>query len=98
MDGSGTQQTPAGNAGGTLSVTSGTASSASPGSGAWLSAWQSLQAPTSSTPGQFILDGVIPLTPGHAGSWYFVLALYTGSGMSTSTTMLPVLTLSYAWS
>lgn len=92
-DASGTQQTPTANASGTLLVTSGTSGSVSPGSAAWLSTWQSLQAAN-----QFISDGVIPGSPGHAGLWYFLLALYTGPGMSPSSAMLPCLTLSYAWS
>lgn len=44
VDASGSQQTPASNAAGTLTVSSGTAGAVSPGTGAWLATWQSLQA------------------------------------------------------
>lgn len=88
---SGSQQTPSANAGGTLSVTVGTAGGVSPATGAWLSTWQSLQAAT-----QYIVDAVIP-TATTAGLWYFALALYSGPNMATSSAMLPVLTFSYTY-
>lgn len=88
---SGGQQTPSANAGGTLSVTVGTAGSVSPATGAWLSTWQSLQSST-----QYITDAVIPNAT-TAGLWYVVLALYSGPNMATSAGMLPVLTLSYTY-
>jgi len=91
VDTGGTQQTPSANAGGTLTATSGTAGSVSPGTGAWLATWQSLQAAT-----QFITDGVIPKAT-TAGLYYIVLALYTGPNMATSSAMLPVLTFSYTY-
>jgi len=88
---SGSQQTPSSNAGGTCLVTSGTAGAVSPATGAWLSTWQSLQAAT-----QYIVDAVVP-TAVTAGQWNFVLALFSGPNMSTSSGMLPVLTLSYTY-
>lgn len=88
---SGSQQTPAANAAGTLAVTTGTAGSVSPATGAWLSTWQSLQAAT-----QYITDAVTP-TATTAGLWYFVLALYSGPNMATSSAMLPVITFSYTY-
>lgn len=91
VDTGGTQQTPSANAGGTLTATSGTAGSVSPGTGAWLSTWQSLQANTA-----YITDGVIPKAT-TAGLYYFLLALYCGPNMATSSAMLPVLTFSYTY-
>lgn len=91
VDTGGTQQTPSANAAGTLAVTSGTAGSVSPATGAWLSTWQSLQAAT-----QYITDAVIPKAT-TAGFWYFALALYSGPNMATSSGMLPVLTVSYTY-
>lgn len=91
VDTGGTQQTPSANASGTLSATVGTAGSVSPATGAWLSTWQSLQAAT-----QYITDAVIPKAT-TAGFWYFVLALYSGPNMATSSAMQPVLTLSYTY-
>ncbi len=90
VDTGGSQQTPSGNAGGTLAATSGTAGAVSPATGAWLATWQSLQAAT-----QWIADAVIPkaLT---AGFWYVVLAFYTGPNM-TGGTLLPVLGCQYTW-
>lgn len=91
VDTGGTQQTPSANAGGTLSVTVGTAGSVSPATGAWLSTWQSLQSAT-----QYITDAVIPKAT-TAGYYYIALALYSGPNMATSAGMLPVLTLSYTY-
>lgn len=91
VDTGGTQQTPSANASGTLSATVGTAGAVSPATGAWLSTWQSLQAAT-----QYIQDAVIPKAT-TAGLWYFVLALYSGPNMATSSGMLPVVTLSYTY-
>jgi hypothetical protein len=93
VDTGGTQQTPAANAAGTLAVTTGTSGAVSPGTGAWLATWQSMQGFTS---GQYILDAVIckALT---AGFWYFVLSMWSGPNMSTGT-LQPVLTLQYSYS
>lgn len=92
VDTGGTQQTPSsGAAGSTLTVTSGTAGSVSPGTGAWLSTWQSLQGWT-----QYILDGVVPKAT-TAGFWYWTCALFTGVNMSTGT-LLPTITLQYSYS
>ena len=86
----GTQQTPAANAAGTLTVTSGTAGAVSPGSAAWLATWQSLQAAT-----QYIQDGAIPAAT-TSGFYYIVLAFYTGANM-TGGTLLPQLAVQYTW-
>lgn len=66
----------AGAAGTTLAVTSGTAGSVSPGAGAFLSTWQSLQGAI-----QYI---TFPSTPAAttAGDLFFTLALFTGPNMS----------------
>lgn len=87
----GAQQTPSSNAGGTLSATVGTAGSVSPGSAAWLSSFQSLQSTS-----QFITNGNIPQATA-SGLWYCLFTLYTGPTMSTSSAMLPCLTLSYTY-
>lgn len=91
VDGSGNQQTPSANAGGTLSATAGTSGSVSPSSAAWLSTWQDLAGFS-----DYILDGVVPASL-HAGDWYFLLALYCGPSMSTGT-LLPVITYQYSYS
>lgn len=91
VDTGGTQQTPSANAGGTLTATSGTAGSVSPGSNAWLASWQSLQSSS-----QFITDGVIPKAT-TSGLLYILLALYCGPNMATSSAMTPVLTFSYTY-
>lgn len=90
VDTSGTQQTPAANAGGTLAATSGTAGAVSPATGAWLATWQSLQAAT-----QWIADAVTPKAT-TAGFWYAVLAFFTGPNM-TGGVLLPVLGFQYTW-
>lgn len=88
----GVQQTPAaGTAGTTLAATSGTAGGVSPGSGAWLTTWQSLQGWI-----QYIVDGAIPAAT-TAGNWYFTLALFTGANITTGT-FTPVLTFQYSYS
>jgi len=81
---------PAAGTTGTVTVTSGTAGSVSPGAAAWLANWQSMQ-------------GAIELvthrrTPAAttAGKIFFVLALFTGPGMSLGT-LLPVLTFTYSF-
>jgi len=91
IDASGVQQTPSSTAGNTgLSVTTGSNGAVTSASGAW-SSWQSLQADR-----QFIVNGITPPT-GHAGLWYFLLSLYSGPGMLTSSAITPVLTFSYTW-
>jgi hypothetical protein len=81
---------PAAGTTGTVTVTSGTLGSVSPGLGAWLANWQSMQ-------------GAITLithdrTPAAvtAGNIWFVLALFTGPGMSLGT-LTPVLTFTYSF-
>lgn len=86
----GSQQTPASNAGGTLTVTSGTAGAATPGSAAWLATAQSMQAGT-----QYIQNGGIPQAT-TAGLWYGILAFFMGVNM-TGGTLLPVLGWQYTW-
>jgi len=86
----GVQQTPSANAAGTLAATSGTAGAVSPGSAAWLSTWQSLQAAT-----QYIQNGGIPQAV-TAGLWYFLMVLYIPAGL-TGGTLLPVLGWQYTW-
>jgi hypothetical protein len=87
---SGSQQTPAANAAGTLAVTTGSAGAATTSTGAFLATWQSLQAAT-----QWIADGAIP-TAVTAGLWYIVLSLWTGPNM-TGGTLLPVFGFQYSW-
>lgn len=87
---SGSQQTPSANAGGTLAVTTGTAGAVSPGTGAWLTTWQSLQAAT-----QYIQDAVTP-TATTAGLWYWVMAMWIVAGM-TGGVLLPVVGMQYTW-
>jgi len=86
----GTQQTPSSNAGGTLTATSGTNGAVSPGSGAWLATWQSLQALT-----QYIQNGGTPAAT-TAGFWYCAMAYYSGPNM-TAGTLLPVEGVQYTW-
>jgi hypothetical protein len=81
---------PAAGTTGTVTVTSGTLGSVSPGAAAWLANWQSMQ-------------GAITLvthrrTPAAttAGKIFFVLALFTGPGMSLGT-LTPVLTFTYSF-
>lgn len=90
VDTGGVQQTPSGNAGGTLAATSGTAGAVNPATGAWLSTWQSLQAAT-----QYIQDAVTPKAT-TAGFWYFVAALYSGPNMMGGT-LVPILALKYTY-
>ena len=85
------QDTPSANAGGTLSVTSGTAGAVSPPvTPAWLATWQSLQAAT-----QYIQDAVAPQAT-FAGLWYFDIALFTGPNMAGGT-IIPVVGFQYLW-
>lgn len=86
----GVQQTPAANAAGTMTVTSGTAGAVNPGSAAFLATWQSLQALT-----QYIQDGATPQAT-TAGLWYGVFALFTGVNMIGGT-LLPILGYQYQW-
>jgi hypothetical protein len=79
-------------AGTTLAVTSGTAGSVSPGAGAWIATWQSLQGAI-----QFITFPSIPAAT-TAGDIYFTLSLWTGPNMSTASTILPVITYQYSYS
>jgi len=90
VDASGNQQTPSANAAGTLTVTSGTAGAVSPGTGAFLATWQSLQALT-----QYIQDGAVPKAT-TAGVWYGVLVFYCGPNM-TAGTNVPVVGVQYTW-
>ncbi len=80
----------AGNAGTTLAVTSGTAGSVSPGAGAWLATWQSLQGAI-----QFITHRRTPAAT-TAGKIFFSLALFTGPNMSLGT-ITPVVTFTYSY-
>lgn len=86
----GSQETPASNAGGTLSATVGTGGAATPSAGSWLATWQSGQAAT-----QYIQG---PATPAATttGVWYFLLACYTGPNM-TGGVLLPQLGFQYQW-
>lgn len=90
VDTGGTQQTPASNAAGTLTATSGTAGAVNPGTGAWLATWQSLQAAT-----QYIQDAVTPKAT-TSGFWYTVFAWYVGPNQ-TGGTLVPVLGYQYVW-
>lgn len=87
----GSQQTPGSNAGGTETVTGHSAAgAATPGSAAWLSTWQDLQAAT-----DWIANGGTPQAT-TAGLWYFVLILRIAAGM-TGGTLLPVIGFQYTW-
>lgn len=86
----GVQQTPAANAGGTLTVTSGTAGAVSPSSASWLATWQSLQSGT-----QYIQDGATPAAT-TAGFFYGLFSFYMGVNM-TGGTLLPVIGWQYSW-
>lgn len=88
-------QVPSANAGGTVSVTTGSGTTGSPvgsvpATNAWLSTWQSAQGWV-----QYIVNGVVPSAT-TAGQWYWVCILYTGANMSTGT-LQPVITLQYAY-
>jgi hypothetical protein len=89
LDAGGVQETPSSNAGGTLTATSGQAGIARPTANLW-STWQSLQGWI-----QYIANGGIPQAA-TAGSWYFVLSLYTGPNMSVGL-MQPVLVCQYSY-
>lgn len=86
----GTQETPSANAGGTLTVTSGTAGAVSPAAGSWLATWQSAQALT-----QYI-QGVATPKATTAGFWYTLLSFFTGSNQ-TGGVLLPVAGIQYQW-
>lgn len=86
----GVQQTPSGNAGGTLAATSGTAGAVSPGSAAWLTTWQSLQASL-----QYIQNASIPQAV-TAGLWYGVFAFFIGPA-ATGGALVPVISYQYQW-
>jgi hypothetical protein len=86
----GSQETPSsGAAGSTLSVTSGTAGSATPSAGAFLSAWQSLQADT-----QYINGPAIPQAT-TAFFWYVVLSLWSGPNLCLGSNIAPILAIQY---
>jgi len=80
----------AGSVGTTLAATSGTAGSVSPGTGAWMATWQSLQGAI-----QYITAAATPAAT-TAGKLFFTLALYTGPNMSLGT-LLPVVTFTYSY-
>lgn len=86
----GSQETPAANAAGTLTATSGTAGAATPSAASWLATWQSAQAAT-----QFIQGPVTPKAT-TSGFWYVVFAFYTGPNQ-TGGTLVPVLGFQYQW-
>lgn len=86
----GSQETPSsGAAGTTLAVTSGTAGAATPGAGAFLATWQSLQADT-----QFVQGPAIPQAT-TAFFWYFVLSLWSGPNLCLGSNIAPVLACQY---
>lgn len=87
------QETPnAGNVGTTLAVTSGTAGAATPGAGAWLATWQSLQGWT-----QYIVAPAVPAAT-TAYDWYISMALYMGANMLPGTFVFAPLTYDYTYS
>jgi hypothetical protein len=86
----GAQETPAANAGGILSSTSGVAGAAITPAGAWLANWQGLQASTS-----WIQAGAIPHAT-TAGFWYMALSFYHGPGMNLGL-LIPNLGVQYIW-
>jgi hypothetical protein len=91
MTSAGSQQTPAANAAGTLTLgTHSGAGAAVPGSAAWLATWQDLQAAT-----DYIQNGGVPKAT-TAGLWYMVMALFTGPNMKAGT-LTPVLGFQYSW-
>src|SRR6266702_7248790 len=81
---------PAAGTTGTVTVTSGTAGSVSPGAAAWLANWQSLQGTI-----QYITHRRTPAAT-TAGKIFFVLALFTGPNMSLGT-ITPVVTFTYSY-
>lgn len=80
----------AGAAGTTLLVTSGAAGSVSPGVGAWIATWQSLQGAI-----QLITAQTTPAAT-TAGKIFFTIALFTGPNMSLGT-LTPVITYTYSF-
>lgn len=90
----GGQETPStsGNAGTTLAATSGTAGSVSPGAGAWLATWQSLQGWT-----QYITAPALYVPAAGVGYWYIALVMYVGPNEQTGNMVFCPLTLQYTW-
>lgn len=87
----GAQETPAANASGTLAATTGgNAGAYNTTAGAWQGTWTSMQAATS------YIQSVATPKATTSGFWYFLLAFYTGPGM-TGGTLLPQLGLQYQW-
>jgi hypothetical protein len=86
----GTTDPTSGNVGTTLAATSGTAGSVSPGAGAWLATWQSLQGNV-----QFVTFTTTPPAT-TAGNIWIALSLWTGPNMSLGT-ITPVVTFSYSY-
>jgi hypothetical protein len=88
----GAQETPAaGNVGTTLTATSGTAGSVSPGAAAWLATWQSLQGWT-----QYITAPSIAKVL-QAFQWYYALSLYVGPNMQTGSFVFTCAELQYTY-
>lgn len=85
----GSADNPSSNMGSNPTVTSGSTGAATTVTATW-SAWQDLQAGT-----DWIVNGATPKAT-TAGTWNFLLSEYIESGM-TGGTLLPVLTLNYAW-
>ena len=86
----GSQETPSsGAAGTTLAVTSGTAGAATPGAGAFLSTWQSLQADT-----EYITGPAIPQAT-TAFFWYVVVSLWSGPNLCLGSNIAPTLALQF---
>jgi len=81
---------PAAGTTGTVTVTSGTAGSVSPGAAAWIANFQSLQGVI-----QYITHRRTPAAT-TAGKIFFTLALFTGPNMSLGT-LLPVITWTYSF-
>ena len=81
---------PAAGTTGTVTVTSGTAGSVSPGAAAWIANFQSLQGVI-----QYITHRRTPAAT-TAGKIFFTLALFTGPNMSLGT-LLPVITFTYSF-
>jgi hypothetical protein len=81
---------PAAGTTGTVTVTSGTLGSVSPGAAAWLANWQSMQGVLC-----FITHRRTPAAT-TAGNIWFTLALFTGPGMSLGT-LSPVITFTYSY-
>jgi len=81
---------PAAGTTGTVTVTSGTAGSVSPGAAAWIANFQSLQGVI-----QYITHRRTPAAT-TAGKIFFTLALFTGPNQSLGT-LLPVITFTYSF-